>query len=543
MSRYAPSMIKHCRLIIAGLLLGIIIGVVVARAQHPAYIVTTTLSVTTVPSFTTGINQQQGTQTTSAPTTFATSLRTIDPISESVNDVSEIPTRSVMDYVYKADPKLKAHKITVEEMILDILATNSSTTTPTILLTVTAPTPDDTVLIANDVATNFIAYKDKEYQAQLVAQRSSLQDRLNVYQAQSNQQEQEILLYTNPSDPHIALLMADRVVVSKEISTTQMQLAQLPSTITSGIVIRQVASSSLVTPSSKALLYGALIAGGGLLVGVLLWLLFIFLDYRLQGGEQVPEKLGLIYLGTLAKNKQIQDDTIPTTGRTAQLLADIGVNLRLTGVLPAHQTGAHGSILLITSTQAKQGTTTVATGLAAALARSGRSVLVIDGNLRQPTTHQAFGLAAGAGAVGLSGLLQSGGPGQLDAVVQSSSIPGIWFLAGGTAVDDSAPLLEKLPALLAQARKKADVLIIDGPPLFDNADASVLSTMVDGVVIVIGHEKFDLLLRAKVLLESFTHQPIGIIMNRVRLRKKNAYYAAIPVDEPAAEDKVASVSS
>jgi len=536
-------MIKHCRLIIAGLLLGIIIGVVVARVQTPAYIVTTTLSVTTVPVFTTGISQQpgQGTPTTVAPTTFSSSLRTIDPISESVNDVSEIPTRSVMDYVYKADPQLKKHKITIEAMTLDVLATNPSTTTPAILLTVTAPTAADSVLIANDVATNFIAYKDKEYQVQLALQRGFLQDRLNAYQAQSTQLEQEILRYTNPSDPHIALLTADRVVVFKEITTTQTQLAQLRPTIKSGIVVLQVASLLSVTYSFKALVYGSLIAVGGLLIGVLLWLLLIFLDYRLQGGEQVPEKLGLTYLGTLAKDKHIQAGEIPSTGKAAQQLADIGVNLRLTGVLPTQQTGAQGSILLITSTQAKQGTTTVATGLAAALARSGRSVLVIDGNLRQPTTHQAFGLASDA--VGLSGLLQSGGPGHLDAMVQSSSIPGIWFLAGGTSVDDPAPLLEKLPALLAQARKKADVLIIDGPPLLDNADASVLSTMVDGVVIVIGHEKFDLLLRAKALLKSFTHRPVGIIMNRVKLRRKNAYYAAIPVDEPAAADKVASVIS
>ena len=541
MSRYAPSMIKHCRLIIIGLLLGIIIGVVVARAQVPGYITTTTLSVTTVPTLNTGISQMpgQGTPTTSAPTTLSSSLRTIDPISESVNDVSEIPTRSVMDYVYKADPQLKKHKISVEAMTLDVVASNPSNTTPTILLTVTAPTVADAVLIANDVARNFVVYKDKEYQTQLALQRSFLQGRLNTYQAQSTQLEQQILQYTNPSDPHIALLNADRVVIFKEISTTQTQLAQLRSSINSGIVIRQVASPTTVTTSSKSLTYGGLIAAGGLLSGVLLWLLMIFLDYRLQGGEQIPEKLGLTYVGTLAKNKDISSDTIPVSGRATQQLADIAVNLRLSGVLPDQQTASQGSILLITSTQSKQGTTTVATGLAAALARSGRSVLVIDGNLHNPSTHQAFGLAAGT--VGLSGLLQTDTPGQLDAVMQRSSIPGLWFLPGGPAVDDAAPLLEKMPNLLAQARKKADVLLIDGSPLLSNADAGVLSTMVDGVAIVIGHEKVDLLLRAKAVLKSFTHRPIGIIMNRVRSRKQNAYYAAVPTAESATEEKVASL--
>ena len=523
--------------------MGIIVGVVVARMQVPGYIATTTLSVTTVPSFTTGISQMpgQGTPTTSAPTTLSSSLRTIDPISESVNDVSEIPTRSVMDYVYKADPQLKKHKISVEAMTLDVIASNPSTTSPTILLTVTAPTVDDAVLIANDVASNFVVYKDKEYQTQLALQRSFLQGRLNTYQTQSNQLEQEILQYTNPSDPHIALLNADRVVIFKEISTTQTQLAQLRSTITSGIVIRQIASPSSVTASSKSLIYGGLIALGGLLLGVLLWLLLIFLDYRLQGGEQLPEELGLTYVGTLARNKDISNDTIPTSGRAAQQLADIAVNLRLTGVLPEQQKVAQGSVLLITSTQSKQGTTTVATGLAAAFARSGRSVLVIDGNLHNPTMQQAFGITTGT--MGLSGLLQNDMPGQLDAVMQRSAIPGLWFLPGGPAVADAAPLLEKMPAILAQARKKADLLLIDGPSLLSNADAGILSTMVDGVVIVIGHEKVDLLLRAKAVLKSFTHQPIGVILNRVRSRKKNAYYAAVPADEPATEEKVASLAN
>ncbi len=543
LSRYIPGMKKHGWIILTCLLLGIVVGVIVAKMQPPAYIVSTTLRVDAVPNFSTGISinqtSQQGTPTTSSPQPVSVSLNHLDPISESVSDVAAIPTRSVMDYIYHSDPQLKAHKITEEEMILSILATNPSTTSPTILLTITANSPTNAVLIANDVANGFVAYKDKQAQEALRLQRSYLQDRLSQYQAQSSQLEKEILTYTNINDPHVILLTEDRNFLFKSINTTQAQLAQLRTSVTGGVVVLQQVDASSVTTSSKTLTYTALIAAGGLLVGLLLWLLLNFLDYRLPNGEQVKEKLGMAYLGILAKNKAIRAGTIPTSGRAAQQLSDIGVNLRLAGVLPAWHSTTQGTSLLITSTQSQQGTTTVVTGLAAALARSGRSVLVIDGNLRNPGTHKAFGLETNG--PGLVALLRAGANAQLDAAVQRTALPSVWFLPAGTAVDDSVALLEEqMPALLTQMRKKADLIIIDGPPLLSNADAGLLATMVDGVAIVTGRERYDLLLRARTVLKSFTRRPVGIILNRVRVPKNDAYYATAYSDEPLVEEKLAS---
>jgi capsular exopolysaccharide synthesis family protein len=532
-------MIKYCWIILACLLVGIVVEVIVVKTQPPVYIVSTTLRVDAVSNFSTGISMnqtsQQGTPTSSSPV----SLNRVDPLSESVSDVAAIPTRSVMDYIYLSDPQLKAHKITEEEMISGVLAANPSTTSPTILLTITAKSPENAVLIANDIANGFVAYKDKQAQDALNLQRAYLQNRLSQYQAQSSQLEKEILTYTNVNDPHVILLTEDRDFLFKSINTTQAQLAQLRTSVTGGVVIVQQADSSSVTTSSKTLTYTVLFAGGGLLVGLLLWLLLIFLDYRLPNGEQVKEKLGMAYLGILAKNKHIQFGTIPTSGRTAQQLSDIGVNLRLAGVLPELRSIGQGNIVLITSTQPQQGTTTVATGLAAALARSGRSVLVIDGNLRNPGTYKAFGLEATG--PGLIALLRAGATAQLDAAVQRTTLPSVWFLPAGAAVDDSAALIEEhMPALLSQVRKKADMIIIDGPPLLSSADAGLLATMVDGVAIVIGRERYDLLLRARAVLKSFTRRPVGIIMNRVWVPKHDAYYATAYSGEPLVEEKLAS---
>src|SRR6266516_3677831 len=102
--------------------------------------------------------------------------------------------------------------------------------------------------------------------------------------------------------------------------------------------------------------------------------------------------------------------------------------------------------------------------------------------------------------------------------------PLVWLLPGGTAMDDSTLLLEqRMPAILAQLRRKSDLIIIDGPALLSGAEASLLASMSDGVAMVVDatHDKIALLLRAKAILRSLTHTPLGVILNRLSHQKRN----------------------
>ncbi len=505
----------------------VLAGGLVATSQPPAYLVNSTLLVTSLPSFRTGTNTQE---------TSTVGKNTLT--SEAVNDAAEILTRAVMGFVYQSNPALKAHHFTMDELLVDVTDTNPSPNASTIVLTATATKPANAVLLVNAVANGYVAYKTRQAQEELVLERTYLQNLSNQYKAQSEQLEKQILSYSNSSDPHIALLTADRNGVIQSMNTTQTQLLQLPSSVSANVLVIQPAKITDAVPSYKALLYLGLITGSGLLLGLLIWLLMIYLDYRLQTDDEVPEKLALSYLGTLSKDKELPPGSIPATGFAAQQLADIGVNLRLTGVLPGSWHAPQGAVLLVTSTQPKEGTTTVATGLAAAAARAGRSVLVIDGNLREPATHLAFGLAPNA--CGLSGLLKANGEANLDAAIQRSSIPGVWLIGGGTAVDNPTALLEAgMPTILAEARKKTDWIIIDGPPLLNGAEAGLLAAMSDGVAIVVGHEKVALLLRARSILKPLTHTSLGVIMNRVSTPRHNPYYAMAYSNNTAIEDMLA----
>ena len=84
MSRYYPSMKKYSWIIAACLVIGLIGGFVLSKAQPAAYSVNSTLLVYSAPTFGTGTNTQ-GSATSS-----------VDTLSQSVNDAAEIPTRSVM---------------------------------------------------------------------------------------------------------------------------------------------------------------------------------------------------------------------------------------------------------------------------------------------------------------------------------------------------------------------------------------------------------------------------------------------------------------
>ena len=524
MSRYYPSMKKHSWIIAACLVIGLIGGFVLSKAQPAAYAVNSTLLVYSAPTFGTGTNTQ------------GTASSSTDTLSQSVNDAAEIPTRSVMSFVYQSNPTLQARGFTADDLLVDVTAMNPSATTSSILLTATARKPADAVLLVNAVANGYVAYKTKQAQDQLDTARANYQSLYNQYKTQSQDLEKQILSYSNSSDPHIALLTADRNAVITSMNSVQTQLLQLPATAKGNVEIVQPAKLTDVSSSSKSSLILAVTAGLGLVVGLLIWLLVILLDKRLRADDQVPEKLGLSYLGTLSKNSEIQPGSVPSTGLAAQQLADIGVNLRLTGVLPGSWRAPQGAVLLVTSAQSVEGKTTVASGLAAAASRGGRSVLVIDGNLRQPTTHLAFGTTPAS--FGLSGLLKATGGENLDAAVQRSNIPGVWLLAGGTAMEDSTLLLEqRMPGILAQLRKKTDWIIIDGPSILGGAEASLLASMSDGVAMVVDarHDKIALLLRAKAVLRSLTHTPVGVILNQLPQLKRNPYYAVVYAEDTANE--------
>lgn len=521
MKRYFSSIKQYSWILVACTVIAAAGGLVLSRAQPVTYQVSAIMYV------------DVGAPGTTFSSTGASSATAADSLTAAANYAAEILTRAVMRYVYQQYPQIGRRGYTADDLLVDILPV-ASTTSPIITITATAPTPGDGVLLANAVANGFESYVQKQLQDHLNMLRQNIQNQLAVYQKENTDLENKIQQLNNPQDPRSQLWTTDRSDVIHNIDLLESQLQQLPTTIRSDVYVVQEAKNSDAQPTAKASIIVAATAFVGLLLGAAIMLLMIFLDNRLRSEEEVKQKLGLAYLGSLTSERELEINPTQLSGPAAQQVADICANLRLADVLAGKWQAPHGAVLLITSPQSAEGKTTLAAALATTFVRSGGTAVVVDGNLHQPSTHLVFGISPAG--IGLSGLLRSKGQPVDDAVIRSN-IPGLWLLPAGKPLDESSFLLgQQMPAILAQLRQKTDLVIIDGPALLAGADASQLASMADGVALVIDtrHEKLPQLLRTKELLKSLAHTPAGVVMNRFvrRGRKGNRYYAsAFPIEE------------
>lgn len=139
--------------------------------------------------------------------------------------------------------------------------------------------------------------------------------------------------------------------------------------------------------------------------------------------------------------------------------------------------------LLVTSAQQGEGKTTVAANLAASLAQLGGSVLLIDGDLRRPSLQKFFQVNRSTGLVNyLTGTCN------WRSLVWHAEQSGVSVLFCGPVPPNPADLLssEYMRTLLREASKEYKFVVVDSPPMLNLADGRILSTLVDGVIFVVG---------------------------------------------------------
>ncbi len=182
--------------------------------------------------------------------------------------------------------------------------------------------------------------------------------------------------------------------------------------------------------------------------------------------------------------------------------------------------------ILITSGQPGEGKTTTVVNTAISLAQMGASVLIIDCDLRRPTTHKVLGVES---AQGLSTYLSREVP--LDELIQKLPIANLSLLPCGPVPPNPAELIisEKMKDMLRELAGRYDHILIDSPPLINVTDPVILSTMVDGVILVVhgGKSTRDVVRRARQELSTVGAKIFGVVLNNVDLRRDgydNYYY-------------------
>jgi polysaccharide biosynthesis transport protein len=219
----------------------------------------------------------------------------------------------------------------------------------------------------------------------------------------------------------------------------------------------------------------------GLALGTGVALVRDAIDDRLRGRLDLATQANasvMALIPAFRTRKRSPEERLVMVHSPASRVAEAYRDLR-TRVLQAAG-GRDVDTLLVTS-PSREDKATVAANLAAALALSGRRVILVCADLRWGRTHELFGLNNG---VGLTSVLS--GRTTLGYALRDTRVGGVQLLSSGPATSDPAAMLlsPALPRLLGQLRGRADFLVIDAPPVLATADTEALAELSHMILLV-----------------------------------------------------------
>ncbi len=215
---------------------------------------------------------------------------------------------------------------------------------------------------------------------------------------------------------------------------------------------------------------------GGLLAGIGLAFALEFLNDVIRSREDVRTRLHQACLGVVprrdGKGSVVQDLEDPSSS-VAEAYSAILASLRFTT-----EHGAPHSVL-VTSSAPAEGKSSSAFAMAQNYARRGERVLLVDADLRRPV------FKAHSDRAGLTKLLTNDDP--LRTHLLDTQYDNLWLLPCGPTPPNPADLLStpRFAALLREAEGEFDRVIIDGPPILGLADAPLLATAAEHVVLIV----------------------------------------------------------
>jgi non-specific protein-tyrosine kinase len=168
--------------------------------------------------------------------------------------------------------------------------------------------------------------------------------------------------------------------------------------------------------------------------------------------------------------------------------------------------------LLITSASADEGKGVAAANLAVTMAQGGSRVILVDADLRRPSQGALWKLPNERGLT--TAILENL---QADALpLQNTVVEGLRVLTAGAPVPNPADLLgsKRMDSLIAALKAQADYVLFDAPPVLAAADAPLLATKLDAVLLVVeaGNTRRDHAQRAKEALVRVNARIIGVAL-------------------------------
>ncbi len=269
----------------------------------------------------------------------------------------------------------------------------------------------------------------------------------------------------------------------------------------------------------------------GLFLGVGLAFFFEYLDNTIKTPEDLEQwvrlpSFGMVPEASNGRRKRLErGNSYPveliTYGYPKSMLSEAYRSIRTSILLSSSEKTPKR--ISITSPNPSEGKTTTVINTAIALSQTGARVLIIDADMRKPRVHKIFNHENGTG---LSTFLS--GHGDLDAIVKKSEVPNLFYIPSGPVPPNPSELLGSnlFKKMLESLEARFDHVLLDSPPVLGFADAIILASSVNGVILTVlgGRTPRETLQRAKEAVQQTQTKILGVVINRVDIRRSDYGY-------------------
>lgn len=283
-----------------------------------------------------------------------------------------------------------------------------------------------------------------------------------------------------------------------------------------------------VAPNLVRVILGSIFLGG--LAGCLVAWTLDRSERTFRSASEIRQALGIPVVGKIPLLKRSQQVTSPAFPSISPIVCTVhqeSTNLAeaFRGVrtsLYFSTAGQNHKVIQVTSPLPGDGKSTIVANMAVAIAKSGKSVLVIDADFRRPSMHKLLGKSRGNDA-GLAAVV-AGKIDPIDAAMRTE-IDNLYFMPAGQRPHNPSELLStpEFKELLDVLRERYEFVIVDTPPILAVTDPCAVAAQVDGVLLTIRLRKGVQIaaLRAKEMLNGLEANILGVIVNGVE--KKFGY--------------------
>ncbi len=385
---------------------------------------------------------------------------------------------------------------------------------------------------------------------QLIAVSPAIQSRDDAFQRsiQADLEATQGLIKATQARVQALMELDDRTAEQEaELEALEGRLVSLRSTYATLLSFSSEDANNLLTviepagtPTSpvspRPLLNALLAAAVGLLVVFGIAFLVEQLDDSIKDPDAVQDVAGLSTLGTIEQmpshrgRKEVYQlaAILYPHSRAAEAYRALRANVEFASVDAPVRT------LLVTSAAPREGKTVTASNLAAVFAQAGRTVLLVDADLRRPGVHTIFRLP---NSRGLTTMLRSDSVG-VDSVAHQTEQANLRIVTTGQLPPNPAELLgsQRMQAVLELLKREAEIVIFDSPPLQAVTDAAVVSSFVDGTLLIIDAtiSRRRIVRAARETLARARANAMGVVLNRVAA---GAQFGYIPYGAEAALDE------